>query len=61
MINLPVTAAVTPREVLNRVDSSCLEDDKSQLMCDDFLGPRGPHGIPSLVRPLVRPLVRKKN
>ena len=25
-----------------------------------FLGPRGPHGIPSLVRPSVRPLVRKK-
>ena len=26
-----------------------------------FLGPRGPHGIPPLVRPLVSPLVRKKN
>ena len=27
----------------------------------NFLGPRGPHGIPSLVSPSVRPLVRKKN
>ena len=28
---------------------------------EHFLGPRGPHGIPPLVRPSVRPLVRKKN
>ena len=36
MINLPVTAAVTPREVLKRVDSNCLVDEKSHLMCNDF-------------------------
>ena len=34
---------------------------KREKSCKPVLGPRGPHGIPSLVSPSVRPLVRKKN